>query len=224
MIFSANRRPLRRIMRYQILATAPLFPKFVSEGAAMYHELRKRGASRLVRIIGAADIDRALSYRTLADALAKAFRAEIVLPARHHHTIARPGRDATLLLMPAWTAAATALLGCKLVTVFPDNATRSSVPLRPLSSALRHFRRAARRARRSSADRLAHGGCFGACGASPRACRRNASPHGRRRRARAPPRARACGGAADPQTSRSGTARAVVPRTSRPSLMAPALP
>jgi hypothetical protein len=45
MIFSANRRPLRRIMRYQILASARLFPKFVSELAAMYHELRKPGTS-----------------------------------------------------------------------------------------------------------------------------------------------------------------------------------
>jgi hypothetical protein len=28
-----------------MLASAPLLPKFVSEGAAMYHELRKRGNS-----------------------------------------------------------------------------------------------------------------------------------------------------------------------------------
>src|SRR5262252_7322127 len=28
-----------------MLASAPLLPKFVSEGAAMYHELRKRGTS-----------------------------------------------------------------------------------------------------------------------------------------------------------------------------------
>ena len=88
----------------------------------MYHELRKRGTSRRVRIISAEDIGRALSYRTLADALAEAFRAEIAVPVRHHHTITRPGRDATLLLMPAWTAAADGFLGCKLVTVFPDNA------------------------------------------------------------------------------------------------------
>jgi hypothetical protein len=46
MIFSANRRPLRRIMRYQILANAPLFSKFVREGAAMNHEFRKRGTSQ----------------------------------------------------------------------------------------------------------------------------------------------------------------------------------
>src|SRR5690242_3789673 len=30
-----------------MLASAPLLPKFVSESAAMYHELRKRGASRI---------------------------------------------------------------------------------------------------------------------------------------------------------------------------------
>jgi hypothetical protein len=30
-----------------MLASAPLFPKFVSEDAAMYHEVRKRGTSGL---------------------------------------------------------------------------------------------------------------------------------------------------------------------------------
>ncbi len=76
----------------------------------------------LVRIIAADDIDRALTYPALVEALAEAFRGEIVVPARHHHTIAQPGADATLLLMPAWTAARREFLGCKLVTVFPDNA------------------------------------------------------------------------------------------------------
>jgi len=75
-----------------------------------------------VRIVSADAIGRALNYVGLADALAEAFRAEIITPVRHHHTITRPGRDATLLLMPAWTAAADRFLGCKLVTVFPDNA------------------------------------------------------------------------------------------------------
>lgn len=75
-----------------------------------------------MRIVSADAIGRALNYVGLADALAEAFRAEIITPVRHHHTIARPGRDATLLLMPAWTAAADRFLGCKLVTVFPDNA------------------------------------------------------------------------------------------------------
>src|SRR5215472_11618889 len=35
-----------------MLASAPLFPKFVSDRAAMYHELRKRGTCRR----GAADL------------------------------------------------------------------------------------------------------------------------------------------------------------------------
>jgi len=77
-----------------------------------------------VRIVDAADIERALTYPALTDALAAAFSADIVVPVRHHHTIARPGSDATLLLMPAWTAASEGFLGCKLVTVFPDNALR----------------------------------------------------------------------------------------------------
>jgi alanine dehydrogenase len=75
-----------------------------------------------VRFIAAADIDRVLTYPALAEALAEAFRSEIIVPVRHHHTIAQPGADATLLLMPAWTAAGEKFLGCKLVTVFPDNA------------------------------------------------------------------------------------------------------
>src|SRR5262249_22922287 len=105
----------------------------------------------------------ALTYPTLVEALREAFRADIAVPVRHHHTIAhvpakwppvrrqghaptqahvpakwppvrrrghaptqeQPGRDARLLLMPAWTesgAAADRFLGCKIVTVSPDNA------------------------------------------------------------------------------------------------------
>jgi alanine dehydrogenase len=77
-----------------------------------------------VRVIDADEIGRVLNYRQLADALGDAFRAEIAVPVRHHHTIARAGADATLLLMPAWTAACDGFIGCKLVTVFPDNAAR----------------------------------------------------------------------------------------------------
>ncbi len=44
------------------------------------------------------------------------------MPVRHHHTIAQPGADATLLLMPAWTEDGERFIGCKIVTVFPDNA------------------------------------------------------------------------------------------------------
>jgi ornithine cyclodeaminase/alanine dehydrogenase-like protein (mu-crystallin family) len=75
-----------------------------------------------VRVIGADDVERLLTYPALVDALADAFREDIVVPVRHHHTVARPGADATLLLMPAWTATDKNFIGCKLVTVFPDNA------------------------------------------------------------------------------------------------------
>jgi len=77
-----------------------------------------------LRNISAEDIDFALTYPALIDALDQAFRAGIEVPPRHHHTIARPGADATLLLMPAWTRADAPekFLGCKIVTVFPDNA------------------------------------------------------------------------------------------------------
>jgi ornithine cyclodeaminase len=77
-----------------------------------------------MRIVGADDIDRALDYSALIDALAAAFRADIEVPVRHHHTVAQPETPATLLLMPAWTGrrADERFLGCKMVTVFPDNA------------------------------------------------------------------------------------------------------
>jgi ornithine cyclodeaminase/alanine dehydrogenase-like protein (mu-crystallin family) len=78
-----------------------------------------------MRIVTAAEIDQALSFPALVDALAEAFRADVVTPPRRHHTIARDGADATLLLMPAWTAAAQGgFLGVKIVSVFPDNGAR----------------------------------------------------------------------------------------------------
>lgn len=75
-----------------------------------------------MRIVDADEVSRALGYGTLIEALAEAFRSEITVPVRHHHTIPRPGADATLLLMPAWTQSGERYLGCKIVTVFPDNA------------------------------------------------------------------------------------------------------
>jgi alanine dehydrogenase len=79
-----------------------------------------------VRIIDAETIARALTYERLVDALAEAFQSEITVPVRHHHTIPQEEADATLLLMPAWTGAGEksgeGFLGCKIVTVFPDNA------------------------------------------------------------------------------------------------------
>ena len=97
-----------------------------------------------MRIVTEDDIARALTYPALVDALADAFRGDIAVPVRHHHTIpqrgaptpgaqartakraAAPAADATLLLMPAWTGTgegtAERFLGCKIVTVFPGNA------------------------------------------------------------------------------------------------------
>lgn len=75
-----------------------------------------------MRIVSADDIQKALTYRALIDALADAFQSDIEVPVRHHHTIAQPGADATLLLMPAWKEAGPRFIGCKIVTVFPDNA------------------------------------------------------------------------------------------------------
>jgi len=58
-----------------------------------------------MRIIDADEIDRALEFPALINALGEAFRGDMVVPVRHHHAVERKGDDATLLLMPAWTAA-----------------------------------------------------------------------------------------------------------------------
>jgi ornithine cyclodeaminase len=78
-----------------------------------------------MRLFEAADIDRALTFPALVEALREAFRGGITVPVRHHHTIPRPGRaDATFLLMPAWHDDPAGFIGTKLVTIFPDNAAR----------------------------------------------------------------------------------------------------
>jgi ornithine cyclodeaminase len=79
-----------------------------------------------MRVVSAAEIDAALSFPALVEALDAAFRGEAVTPVRAHHTITRPGApDATLLLMPAWTGPGPgAAIGTKIVTVVPDNAAR----------------------------------------------------------------------------------------------------
>jgi ornithine cyclodeaminase/alanine dehydrogenase-like protein (mu-crystallin family) len=79
-----------------------------------------------MRVVAANEIDRLLDFPALIEALAEAFRSEIVVPIRHHHEIERDGSPATLLIMPAWTGAASArgFLGVKIVSVFPDNGAR----------------------------------------------------------------------------------------------------
>jgi len=78
-----------------------------------------------VRLISAAEIEAVLEFPALIAAIADAFRAEITAPLRHHHAIARADGEATLLLMPAWTAEAEKnFIGTKVVTVFPGNVAR----------------------------------------------------------------------------------------------------
>jgi ornithine cyclodeaminase len=73
-----------------------------------------------MRFVSAAEIDGALNYPDLIAALRDAFRAGITVPLRHHHTLKRPGADATLILMPAWHDG-PGFLGVKIVSVFPEN-------------------------------------------------------------------------------------------------------
>lgn len=90
-----------------------------------------------MRFIDKEQIDAALSYPSLVDILARAFCDGAIAPPRHHHSIALADRpDATWLLMPAITAAKSAIgatvagpyMGMKSVTVFPDNRARSGKP------------------------------------------------------------------------------------------------
>lgn len=85
-----------------------------------------------LRVVPAEEIDGALTFPALVDALEAGFRGAIVAPVRHHHEIARADGEATLLLMPAWTgngegAAAAAdgsAVGVKIVSVFPGNGAK----------------------------------------------------------------------------------------------------
>jgi ornithine cyclodeaminase/alanine dehydrogenase-like protein (mu-crystallin family) len=83
-----------------------------------------------VRVVSAAEIDAALAFPVLIEALRGAFAAGLVAPERHHHPVARVTEtgteSATLLLMSAWTGAASkpSYLATKIATVFPGNAAR----------------------------------------------------------------------------------------------------
>ena len=100
--------------------------------------------------------------------------------------------------MPAWTSGEGSFLGCKIVTVFPDNAKAAApVDLRQLHADVGRDRRAARRDGRHHAHRLAHGLRLRARRLVSGARGRGASRDDRRGRARAASRARACERAAD---------------------------
>ncbi|WP_114947235.1 ornithine cyclodeaminase family protein [Microvirga calopogonii] len=79
-----------------------------------------------MRVVTAAEIDRVLTFPALIDALAEAFRGDMVTPVRHHHEIERAGAHGTLLLMPSWTGPATqdGFVGVKVVSVFPENGAK----------------------------------------------------------------------------------------------------
>ena len=75
-----------------------------------------------MRVVTADETNRALTYPALIEALREAFRADIETPLRHTHMIAQPGgSEAKVLLMPAWTNSGERLVGCKIVSVYPDN-------------------------------------------------------------------------------------------------------
>ncbi len=79
-----------------------------------------------MRIVSAAEVDAALAFPALIEALREAFRADITVPVRHHHAMERPGAaTATHLLMPAWTSGGGEnFIGTKIVNAFPDNGKR----------------------------------------------------------------------------------------------------
>ncbi|MDF2813351.1 MAG: ornithine cyclodeaminase family protein [Microvirga sp.] len=80
-----------------------------------------------MRVVTSAEIDQVLTFPALIDALADAFRSDMVTPIRHHHEIDRAQSHGTLLLMPAWSGAGSAdsFLGVKVVSVFPDNGAKN---------------------------------------------------------------------------------------------------
>jgi ornithine cyclodeaminase/alanine dehydrogenase-like protein (mu-crystallin family) len=76
-------------------------------------------------VLSAEAVDAALTFPDLIEALSQAFAGDIVAPVRHHHAMARPDGEATLLLMPAWTGGEQAFCGVKIVSVYPGNAARN---------------------------------------------------------------------------------------------------
>lgn len=77
-----------------------------------------------MRIISAAEVEAALDYPMLIERLRQAFRSGAEVPLRQHLTIPTHGdQDGNLLIMPAWQVGRH--IGVKLVSVFPDNVSKS---------------------------------------------------------------------------------------------------
>ena len=70
---------------------------------------------------GPARIEAALPWPTMVQTLREAFASAVEAPARHHHSVPRPGmaKPADLLLMPAWRPGAAT--GIKIVHVASGN-------------------------------------------------------------------------------------------------------
>lgn len=80
-----------------------------------------------MRFVDEDTVNAALDPARLVAALRTAFCGDAIAPLRHHHSIsgAQTGTDATLLLMPAWSAGnPPGYIGIKSVTVHPDNPSR----------------------------------------------------------------------------------------------------
>jgi len=77
-----------------------------------------------MQIVDADALAETLDFPSIVSALDDAFRSNITVPLRHHHTVpVDGGRDATLLLMPAWQDGR--FIGVKTVCVMPENAAKS---------------------------------------------------------------------------------------------------
>lgn len=75
------------------------------------------------RMFGAEEVEAALTYPRLVEALRAAFREEgEKMPVRQSYPVGTEAAPGHLLLMPAWKRGSA--IGTKLVTVFPGNAAR----------------------------------------------------------------------------------------------------
>ncbi|MBW8733632.1 MAG: ornithine cyclodeaminase family protein [Asticcacaulis sp.] len=77
-----------------------------------------------MRIYSRENVIHALPYDRLVNELPRRLLQDAEAPQRHVHTVSQPGEpDASLLLMPAWSASGAG--GVKIVNVTPGNAGRS---------------------------------------------------------------------------------------------------
>lgn len=86
-------------------------------------------------MVGAEETARLLPFDALVAALRNGFVEGAEAPLRHQHRVGAPEAEATLLLMPAWSAR---YVGVKLVNVFPHNGAAGLPAVNPayvLSSA-----------------------------------------------------------------------------------------